>query len=222
MAEDRNVYFKGNCEDVKGNHNGMPSRTSDYEVGDERGHVQASSLGGSNDRSNIVPQHHDVNRGAYKGMEMGEKQAVHNGYQVETEKIAVTDTEKGNRPTTFIVNDVVTAPNGEQQELHHSFANLSYEEQEQLNEALNEHVDMPDVENPNDSLREMMTADEYAELMEATDAELSGLKGEYACFTPMEDVVSDETVVGGIEDVGGEALDGGGIDIAGDDGGIND
>lgn len=215
MSEDRNVTFKGNCEDVKGNHKGMPSRTSDYEPGDERGHVQASSLGGSNARSNVVPQNHDVNRGAYKSVEMGEKQAVHNGYQVETEKIAVVDTEKGNRPTTFIVNDVVTAPNGEQQELHHSFTNLSYEEQEELNESLNEHVDMLDVDNPNDSLREMMTTDEYAELMEATDQEMSSLKGEYADYVPMEDVE------GGIDTNGGESLDGG-LDISGDDGGIGD
>lgn len=70
------VTSNGNLEITKGNHKGMPSRTSAYLPGDERGHIQASSLGGSNDPSNIVPQHHDVNRYGWRGMERGETDAL--------------------------------------------------------------------------------------------------------------------------------------------------
>jgi len=54
------VTYKGPLESMKGNHNNMPARTEAYLPGDERGHVNASSLGGVNTKDNVVAQHHDV------------------------------------------------------------------------------------------------------------------------------------------------------------------
>ena len=64
------VTYHGPLELNKGNHAHMPSRTAAYLPGeDERGHVNASSLGGCNTVSNVVPQHRDLNHGAYYAMD---------------------------------------------------------------------------------------------------------------------------------------------------------
>lgn len=101
----------------------MPSRTSAYLPGDERGHIQASSLGGSNDPSNIVPQHHDVNRYGWRGMERGETDALKNGASIDSTKIAYVDGKSGDRPSAFMVNDKITYPDGHTENVHLSFSN---------------------------------------------------------------------------------------------------
>lgn len=55
------IIYNGPSELTKGNHTNMPHRTESYLPTDERGHIQASSLGGSNSRENIVPQSADLN-----------------------------------------------------------------------------------------------------------------------------------------------------------------
>ena len=60
-----NVTYRGPLSLEKGDHSHMPSRTGAYQQGDERGHVNGSSLGGDNSKSNIVAQHSDLNHGAY-------------------------------------------------------------------------------------------------------------------------------------------------------------
>ena len=39
------VTYRGSCEITKGDHSSMPRRTDAYLETDERGHLQASSLG---------------------------------------------------------------------------------------------------------------------------------------------------------------------------------
>ena len=51
------ITYVGTSEITKGNHNNMPSRTEAYRETDERGHIQASSLSGSNKSNNVV--HYD-------------------------------------------------------------------------------------------------------------------------------------------------------------------
>ena len=46
----------------------MPYRTDAYLPGDERGHINASSLGG-NSKDNVVAQNAELNHGAYYSME---------------------------------------------------------------------------------------------------------------------------------------------------------
>ena len=171
--------YNGSSELTKGNHDHMPKRTDAYLSTDERGHIQASSLGGTNNEDNITPQAKDLNHGAYYQMEQGERNALKQGHTIESEKIAYSSVQPGNRPDAYIVNDTITYADGQKQEIHHSFANMMNNEQENLNASLNEHSDMLDVSNPNDSLREQMTTDEYANLMEKTDAELPNIRDTY-------------------------------------------
>ena len=117
------VTYSGPLSVEKGNHSHMPSRTEAYLPGDERGHVNASSLGGVNSRSNVVAQHADVNHGAYLSVEKGERAALQNGATIESEKTAVVNSQPGDRPSSFTINDSVTYSDGHTESIHHSFTN---------------------------------------------------------------------------------------------------
>lgn len=172
------VRYDGPIEIRLGDHSNMPSRTYAYLPTDERGHVQASSLGGSNGRENIVPQSADLNHGSYTFMEQAERMALKDG-TIHSEKIAFASNQPGQRPDAFIVNDQVTYADGTTQDVHLSFANLTNAEQDQMNA---EAASLPaeDYPNPGDGLRDSMSAEAYAELMEETDAQLPSISDEYA------------------------------------------
>ncbi len=174
------VTSNGNLEITKGNHKGMPSRTSAYLPGDERGHIQASSLGGSNDPSNIAPQHHDVNRYGWRGMERGETDALKNGASIDSTKIAYVDGKSGDRPSAFMVNDKITYPDGHTENVHLSFSNESYADQaeeERIVASLGDEI--YDAPNP-DAARESMSPEEYKALMEEADQVDFDIRDEYA------------------------------------------
>ena len=174
------VTSNGNLEITKGNHKGMPSRTSAYLPGDERGHIQASSLGGSNDPSNIVPQHHDVNRYGWRDMERGETDALKNGASIDSTKIAYVDGKSGDRPSAFMVNDKITYPDGHTENVHLSFSNESYADQaeeERIVASLGDEI--YDAPNP-DAARESMSPEEYKALMEEADQVDFDIRDEYA------------------------------------------
>ena len=174
------VTSHGNLEITKGNHKGMPSRTSAYLPGDERGHIQASSLGGSNDPSNIVPQHHDVNRYGWRDMERGETDALKNGATIDSTKIAYVDGNPGDRPSAFMVNDKITYPDGHTENVHLSFSNESYADQaeeERIVASLGDEI--YDAPNP-DAARESMSPEEYKALMEEADQVDFDIRDEYA------------------------------------------
>lgn len=172
------VRYDGPSEVRPGNHSNMPSRTDAYLPTDERGHVQASSLGGSNERGNVVPQSADLNHGAYYSMEQGERAALKDGAVIHSEKIAFSS-NPGQRPDAFMVNDQITYADGTTQEIHLSFANLTNAEQEQMNA---EAASLPAEYSPNpeDGLRDSLGSPEaYAELMDETDAQLPSISDEY-------------------------------------------
>ena len=174
------VTSHSNLEITKGNHKGMPSRTSAYLPGDERGHIQASSLGGSNDPSNIVPQHHDVNRYGWRDMERGETDALKNGATIDSTKIAYVDGNPGDRPSAFMVNDKITYPDGHTENVHLSFSNESYADQaeeERIVASLGDEI--YDAPNP-DAARESMSPEEYKALMEEADQVDFDIRDEYA------------------------------------------
>ena len=178
------IEFNGPSELTKGNHDHMPSRTSAYEPTDERGHVQASSLGGSNNRSNIVPMAKDLNHGSYAHMEQAERNALRDGHTIASDqKISFSSNQPGNRPDAFMVNSNITFSNNETQTIHLSFANMQNDQQAALNNEVSiQASDMMDqFDNPGDSLRGSMTAEEYATLMEQTDAQLlPSIEDQYA------------------------------------------
>lgn len=174
------VTYNGPLSLEKGNHSHMPSRTDAYLPGDERGHVNASSLGGVNSRANVVAQHSDVNHGAYLSVEKGERTALQNRATIESEKTAVVNSQPGDRPSTFTVNDSVTYSDGHTESIHHSFSNESYANQATWNDMSASLPGTFDAPNPGDGLRGSMDSESYASLMESTDAEMPGLAEDYA------------------------------------------
>ena len=174
-----NVSWNGELFLQKGDHSDMTRRTDAYLPGDERGHVNASSLGG-NSVNNIVAQNAQLNHGAYYSMEQGERTALQNGAAIDSSKTAIVDSKPGNRPDVFLVTDNVTYPDGHSELLSHSFTNESIATQEAWN---NYSAALPgtfDAQNSVDALGVPMSNAEYAELMEATDAELPGIAEDYA------------------------------------------
>lgn len=216
--ENGNVSWCGPLSIEPGDHSGMPHKTDAYLPGDERGHINASSLGGTNGANNIAPQQTDVNHGAYYSMEAGERSALKSGATVESEKTAIVDSQPGNRPSTFMVNDTVCYPDGHTEELYHSFTNESYADQTTFNELSATLPGTFDDLNPGDELRSSMSGAEYADLMQSTDAELPGISEDYAAADfsgiPASDI-SDE-IIGSTSDIISE-----GIVIADDNCGVD-
>ena len=174
------VSWEGELFLQKGDHSNMPQRTDAYLPGDERGHLNASSLGGTNDPNNVVPQNADLNHGAYYSMEQGERTALQNGASINSSKIAIVDSEPGNRPDVFMITDNVTYADGHSELISHSFINESTATQEAWNNYSVAFPDTFDVQNSVDALGISMSNAEYAELMEATDAEIPGIAEDYA------------------------------------------
>lgn len=175
-----NVIWDGPLTTMKGDHSHMPPRTEAYLPGDERGHLNASSLGGGNSRSNVVPQNSNVNHRAYSSMERGERRALQNGAEIHSVKTAIVNGQPGDRPEAFLVSDTVNYADGHTESIHLSFANESYADQAAWNEQSASLPGVYDAPNPGDGLRESMGTEAYSELMESTDAELPGIAENYA------------------------------------------
>lgn len=183
---DKIWIYSGESQIVKGNHSGMPKRDDSYLETDERGHIQASSLGGDNSRNNIVPQSKDVNHGGYSSMERGERYSLKHGNTIQSEKMALASNQPGNRPDVFIVNDTIVSPNGKEQNVHLSFSNINYKGQEEMDKISTEQAyELFDVyPNSVSPSRELITNEKYAEIMEGTDK-----------YTPsIQDMYSDEWI----------------------------
>lgn len=231
-----NVTWEGPLSLQKGNHSHMPPRTEAYlpgenEIGSyDRGHVNASSLGGANTIDNITPQHSDLNRtgGAYYAMEQGERAAIQNGAAIESTKIAIVNSQPGDRPEGFMVSDHVSYTDGHMEAIHHSFTNASYAEQQAWND---QSVTLPgtfDAPNPGEVLSGSMS--EYAELMDRTDAELPDIADSYApadfsgipgagsiCVEENADAISNDNSVDASADTDTSVSDDGGADCGVDD-----
>ena len=79
-----------------------------------------------------------------------------------------------------MVTDTITYADGYAETIHHSFTNASNAEQEAWNDASAALPDTFDAPNPGDALRSSMSSEEYASLMESTDAQLPGIADDYA------------------------------------------
>lgn len=152
---------------------------------DQGGHLVAASHNGPAIRENLFAQDGHLNQGQFKTIENAERRLVSNTenpvsiYTERTAYMSHPQQEKGVRPDAFMINDTITYADGSKQEVHLSFANMTVEQQENINQELGENVDMENIPNPGDTLRENMSAEEYADLMEKTDTELPGLKEEF-------------------------------------------
>ena len=99
---------------------------------------------------------------------------------IYSEKTAIVDSQPGDRPSTFIVNDTVTYADGHSENIYNSFTNESNANQVEWNDMSSSLPDTYDAPNPEDNLRDLMGAEEYADLMEETDAALFNLTADYA------------------------------------------
>lgn len=191
-----NVSFNGLLSPEKGDHSNMPNTTEAYLPGDERGHVNASSLGGINSEANVVPQNYDLNHGAYYSMEKGERTALQKGASIESSKTAVVNAHPGDRPEAFIVSDTVTYADGHTESIHHSFTNASNAQQQAWNEQAAALPGAYDAPNPGDGLRASMNTESYSALTEANDAQVPGISDDYAPsdFSGMPGAAADSAV----------------------------
>ena len=226
------VTYNGPLSLERGDHSHMPRRTEAYLPGYERGHVNASSLGGINSKANVVPQHADLNHGGWLSVEKGERTALKNGATIESEKTAVVNSHPGGQPSVFTVNDSITYPDGHTESIHHSFTNESYVVQSAWN---NMSASLPgtfDAPNPGDELRSSKDTESYASLMEETDASLFNLDADYAPadFTGVPDSaetssdfsnVDSESNIGASDCNADSSGDTVGADVGNDDGEVS-
>ena len=147
--ETGNRIWAGPLEITPGDHHHMPQRDASYPSSEyERGHNNASSLGGASIDS------------------------------VKT--VVVNGPPDSKTPEAFLISDTVTYPDGHVESIHHSFANIGYAEQAEMEAISASLPDAIDAPNPGDALRASMSPESYAELMEATDAELPSIADTYA------------------------------------------
>lgn len=197
--ETGNRIWAGPLEITPGDHHHMPQRDASYPSSEyERGHNNASSLGGGNGRDNISAQHRDVNRGAMRAVERGETAALRSGASIDSVRTVVVNGPPDSKtPEAFLISDTVTYPDGHVESIHHSFANIGYAEQAEMEAISASLPDAIDAPNPGDALRASMSPESYAELMEATDAELPSIADTYASADfsgalPEPDTASDD------------------------------
>ena len=181
------VTTTGALQDKMASRKGMPKKAggSLREAGDHNGHGVAARFNGPPIGANISAQNGKLNQGAFKRMENAEAAILKDGGKITTERIAYSSRKAADgsvRPDAYMVNDRVTYKEdgelqGEPKNIHLSFANLSPDEQAEMN-AIVQAQDIP--EQQSDELREQMTPQQYAELMQETDKSLPDIKGEYA------------------------------------------
>lgn len=176
------VTATGALQDKMASRKGMPKKAggSLREAGDHNGHGVAARFNGPPIRANISAQNGKLNQGEFKRMENAEAAVLKDGGKITTERIAYSSRKAADgsvRPDAYMINDRVTYKDGERQNLHHCFSNLSPKEQAEMN-AIVQAQDIPELQS--DALREQMTPQQYAELMQETDKSLPDIKGEYA------------------------------------------
>ncbi len=178
------VTAKGYLQNKAASRNGMSSIESAGE-GYHKGHLIAARANGAAMEENVFSQDAGLNQGAYKKVENAEMRLVQkDSALVFTEKTAfISNRNEGlPRPDAYMINDTIFYPNGDLNTVHLSFANISASDQEVLNGESDFVAFDNDMENPEDTLRDRMTEDEYTKLMEETDNELLNLGEEYAKY----------------------------------------
>ena len=144
---------------------------------DDKGHLIAAAEGGPAEEYNVQSQDRGLNRSQYKVMENAESRSVKAGNKVETEKTAYIS-NKGDKPDAYMVNDKITTPDGKTFSVHASFQNTSGKEQQEWSEITEQYSDIDEYPNP-DPLRESMSEEDYAALMEETGNESFSVKDEF-------------------------------------------
>ena len=116
-----------------------------------------------------------------RAVERGETAALRSGASIDSVRTVVVNGPPDSKtPEAFLISDTVTYPDGHVESIHHSFANIGYAEQAEMEAISASLPDAIDAPNPGDALRASLSPESYAELMEATDAELPSIADTYA------------------------------------------
>jgi len=151
------------------------------QAGDQGGHLVAVQHGGPPIRENLFAQDGKLNQGGFKELEQAEHKLItdpERSVSIETKRFAYmsqpAQSLKDARPEAFMINDTIKEGDV-QQEVHLSFANLSTGEQEAFNAAVGQ-LELPPEASV--SLPEGLSQEEYAQIMEETDATLPSVGDE--------------------------------------------
>lgn len=175
---------EGNLSVTKGNHSKMPPKGTEYKLGDERGHNNASSLGSSKDfdgnkaQVNVFAQSKDLNHGSWYAVEDSERTVLKNKAKIHSKKTAYMSNDN-KRPDAFMVSDTVTYADGTSEKVHFSFQNCSNAEHATYQNTLESKCDIDSSAASGGELRKNMSKNEYGTLMKKTDEEIPSIKEEY-------------------------------------------
>lgn len=141
------------------------------------GHLVPARANGPAIPENHFAQEKDLNLSTVKKLENAEHRVAVDPevtflYTDRTAFVSNQHTTTGQVPDAFLFSDRITYEDGRVVDAHFSFENLPNSQQELLHEEVAQ-FDIPDVPNPNDSLREAMDPAEYTALMEETPIDLS-------------------------------------------------
>lgn len=149
---------------------------------DHAGHVIAARENGPCIPENLAAQDSKLNLSTYKKVENAEHRIMKDGGEIQTERIAYMSnpkTEQGVRPDCFMVNDKITYSDGNIQEVHLSFPNMTYGQQEGINRELENTILLDNSLNVDDTIRNEMSSQEYAQLIEETNKLLPNIGDEF-------------------------------------------
>lgn len=180
---ENSITAKGIVQDKTASREGMSNIPSAGQ-GFHKGHIIAAQSNGAAVKENVTSQAADLNQGTYKKIENAEMRLVRNeSAQIYTEKTAYFSNKNEGLPRSdaYMVNDTITYANGHENNVHLSLPNIPAAEQEQIaEESIQIAFDNVNAANPEDTLRDEMTVEEYTTLMEETDMGLPNISDEYA------------------------------------------
>lgn len=188
IDENGTTIAAGRLQDIKAERNARLQAKAGGELresGDQGGHLVAAQHNGPPISENLFAQDGRLNQGGFKSLENAEHRLISDPQgkaEIYTERTAFVSNvhaENGNRPDSFMVNDNIRYADGSVQDVHLSFSNMTVQEQEDINQVLETSILPEDISNPGDTLREFMSPEEYAQLMEETDTVLPNIRDEF-------------------------------------------
>lgn len=105
--------------------------------GDDGAHLIAARYKGSGRKENLSPVHKDINRGSYKKMENALGKLISNTTNKVHMKASTHHRAGIDRPDAIMVTNTLKKSNGSIDREHLSFQNLSFQDQQAINEKLN-------------------------------------------------------------------------------------
>ena len=162
------VTYSGSLSLEKSDHSHMPSRSGAYLPGDEKGHVNASSLGGRqhNFKRGPAARRSEPRRRPLRGGGRTGRTVQRRGDRLRG-KTAVVGGQPGDRPIAFTINDSVTLPRTATRSPSTTLSQTSPMPIRRPGTPSRRPCLTPLTRpNPGDGLRGSMDADSYASLME--------------------------------------------------------